>query len=203
MRRKRRKFPALTVFYSLLLFNLFDAALIRQSPPSSSRKRRGAIDVAPLVGCRTRETLRGESLSRYFEQLANIKNCRNNRRPIQLPPWESSLISFLRIGNMHFGQLKTLGRYFNSECTSVLQKCIRIGMEGQALFWDTELDSSGLGEYLWKRLRIMRAKTSVSMTVCKANMLCGLPGTGLGFSFKKHSNVPASQLTSWRDRILI
>jgi hypothetical protein len=36
---------------------------------------------------------------------------------------------------MHFGQLKTAGGYFNSEVTSAMQKCIRRGLEEEALFW--------------------------------------------------------------------
>src|SRR5438105_4050114 len=64
----------------------------------------------------------------------------------------------LRTANMHFGQLKTLGGYFNSECTSAMQKCIRRGMEEQALFWATELDLAGYGTYVWKRLRIIASE---------------------------------------------
>jgi replication-associated recombination protein RarA len=36
-----------------------------------------------------------------------------------------------------------------------MQKCIRRGMERDALFWATELDRSNFGEYVWKRLRII------------------------------------------------
>jgi hypothetical protein len=41
---------------------------------------------------------------------------------------------------MQFGQLATQGGYLNSECTSAMQKCIRRGLEEEALFWATELD---------------------------------------------------------------
>jgi len=41
---------------------------------------------------------------------------------------------------MQFGQLKTANGYLNSECTSAMQKCIRRGLEEEALFWATELD---------------------------------------------------------------
>lgn len=41
---------------------------------------------------------------------------------------------------MQFGQLTTLSGYLNSECTSAMQKCIRRGLEEEALFWATELD---------------------------------------------------------------
>jgi replication-associated recombination protein RarA len=59
---------------------------------------------------------------------------------------------------MHFAQLKTLGGYRNSECTSAMQKCIRRGMEEEALFWATELDLAGYGAYVWKRLRIIASE---------------------------------------------
>jgi replication-associated recombination protein RarA len=59
---------------------------------------------------------------------------------------------------MHFGQLKTLGGYCNSECSSAMQKSIRRGMEEQALFWATELDLAGYGAYVWKRLRIIASE---------------------------------------------
>ena len=59
---------------------------------------------------------------------------------------------------MNFGQLKTLGGYLNSECTSAMQKCIRRGMEEEALFWATELDMAGYGAYVWKRLRIIASE---------------------------------------------
>lgn len=59
---------------------------------------------------------------------------------------------------MHFGQLKTPGGYLNSECTSAMQKCIRRGLEEEALFWATELDLAGYGTYVWKRLRIIASE---------------------------------------------
>jgi hypothetical protein len=46
---------------------------------------------------------------------------------------------------MQFGQLATEGGYLNSECTSAMQKCIRRGLEEEALFWATELDLAGYG----------------------------------------------------------
>ncbi len=54
-----------------------------------------------------------------------------------------------------FGQLTTIGGYRNDEVASAMQKSIRRGLEADALFWATELDLSGFGEYAWKRLRIM------------------------------------------------
>jgi replication-associated recombination protein RarA len=59
---------------------------------------------------------------------------------------------------MRFGQLKTLGGYLNSECTSALQKCIRRGLEEEALFWASELDLAGYGAYVFKRLRIIASE---------------------------------------------
>ena len=59
---------------------------------------------------------------------------------------------------MHFAHLKTLGGYLNSECTSAMQKCIRRGLEEEALFWATELDLAGYVAYVWKRLRIIASE---------------------------------------------
>jgi replication-associated recombination protein RarA len=59
---------------------------------------------------------------------------------------------------MQFGQLKTANGYLNSECTSAMQKCIRRGLEEDALFWATELDLAGYGAYVWKRLQIIASE---------------------------------------------
>jgi replication-associated recombination protein RarA len=59
---------------------------------------------------------------------------------------------------MQFGQLKTASGYLNSECTSAMQKCIRRGLEEEALFWATELDLEGYGAYVWKRLQIIASE---------------------------------------------
>lgn len=59
---------------------------------------------------------------------------------------------------MQFGHLKTPGGYLNSECTSAMQKCIRRGIQEEALFWATELDLAGYGAYVWKRLRIIASE---------------------------------------------
>jgi len=59
---------------------------------------------------------------------------------------------------MHFGHLKTPGGYLNSEVSSAMQKCIRRGLEEEALFWATELDLGGYGAYVWKRLRIIASE---------------------------------------------
>jgi replication-associated recombination protein RarA len=59
---------------------------------------------------------------------------------------------------MTFAQLTTKGGYNCAEVSSALQKCIRRGLEEQALFWATELDIAGFGEYVWKRLRIIASE---------------------------------------------
>lgn len=54
--------------------------------------------------------------------------------------------------------ITTQGGYDFFECSSALQKCIRRGMEDDALFWAVELYASGYGDYVWKRLRIMSSE---------------------------------------------
>jgi len=39
-----------------------------------------------------------------------------------------------------------------------MQKCIRRGLEEEALFWATELDLAGYGNYVWKRLRVIASE---------------------------------------------
>jgi replication-associated recombination protein RarA len=56
---------------------------------------------------------------------------------------------------MTFSELTSVGGYNLGEVTSAFQKCVRRGDEDGALFWATELDISGYGEYAWKRIRIM------------------------------------------------
>ena len=59
---------------------------------------------------------------------------------------------------MTFAERHTVGGYACGEVASALQKCIRRGLERDALFWATELDLSGFGEYVWKRLRIIASE---------------------------------------------
>ena len=59
---------------------------------------------------------------------------------------------------MTFSQLTSVGGYNLAEVASALQKSIRRGLEQEALFWATELDISGYGEYCWKRLRIITSE---------------------------------------------
>lgn len=55
----------------------------------------------------------------------------------------------------HFAALRSRGGFVMDEVSSALQKAIRRGEERQAIFWATELDLSGYGNYAWKRLRII------------------------------------------------
>lgn len=59
---------------------------------------------------------------------------------------------------MTFAEIRTPGGYLCGEVASALQKCIRRGLEEDALFWATELDLAGFGEYVWKRLRIITSE---------------------------------------------
>lgn len=59
---------------------------------------------------------------------------------------------------MTFAEVITPGGYPCGEVASAMQKCIRRGLEEDALFWATELDLAGFGEYVWKRLRIITSE---------------------------------------------
>jgi replication-associated recombination protein RarA len=59
---------------------------------------------------------------------------------------------------MTFAERITIDGYNCGEVASAMQKCIRRGMERDALFWATELDRSNFGEYVWKRLRIIASE---------------------------------------------
>lgn len=59
---------------------------------------------------------------------------------------------------MTFAEIKTPGGYLCGEVASAFQKCLRRGHEDEALFWGTELDLAGFGEYVWKRLRIITSE---------------------------------------------
>lgn len=59
---------------------------------------------------------------------------------------------------MTFANLTSVGGYNLGEVASAMQKCIRRGLEADALFWATELDLSGYGEYTWKRLKIVTSE---------------------------------------------
>ncbi len=59
---------------------------------------------------------------------------------------------------MTFAEVLTPGGFSCGEVASAMQKCIRRGLEEDALFWATELDLAGFGEYVWKRLRIITSE---------------------------------------------
>lgn len=59
---------------------------------------------------------------------------------------------------MTFAEQSTVDGYNCAEAASAMQKCIRRGLEPDALFWATELDRSNFGEYVWKRLRIIASE---------------------------------------------
>lgn len=52
-------------------------------------------------------------------------------------------------------RITTQRGYEFGEVSSALQKSIRRNLEEDALYWATELDKSGFGNYVWKRLRII------------------------------------------------
>jgi len=55
-------------------------------------------------------------------------------------------------------ELKTHNGYLLDEVVSALQKCVRRGLEEEALFWSLEMADSGYGQYLWKRLLVIAAE---------------------------------------------
>jgi replication-associated recombination protein RarA len=59
---------------------------------------------------------------------------------------------------IRFSDMHTPGGYLCGEVASALQKAIRRGHEREALFWASELDLAGYGNYVWKRLRIIASE---------------------------------------------
>ncbi len=57
-----------------------------------------------------------------------------------------------------FSELTTVGGHRCGEASSALQKSIRRGLERESLYWATELDMAGYGNYAWKRLRIIASE---------------------------------------------
>jgi replication-associated recombination protein RarA len=57
-----------------------------------------------------------------------------------------------------FSELTTPGGYKCGEVASALQKEIRRGNEREALFWASELDLAGYGNYVFKRLRVIASE---------------------------------------------
>lgn len=58
----------------------------------------------------------------------------------------------------HFADQETPGGYLAGEVSSALQKSLRRGLERESLFWATELDLAGYGNYVFKRLRIVASE---------------------------------------------
>lgn len=56
---------------------------------------------------------------------------------------------------MAWNATPTVRGYDMKEVVSALQKAIRRSDDEQALFWAVELDRSGYGQYMWRRLLIM------------------------------------------------
>jgi replication-associated recombination protein RarA len=88
---------------------------------------------------------------------------------------------------MTFADLITEGGYRCGEVTSAMQKCIRRGLEDDALFWATELDRSNYGEYVWKRLKII-ASEDIGLADPKAAILIGALYTSWREQKKKDDN---------------
>jgi replication-associated recombination protein RarA len=59
---------------------------------------------------------------------------------------------------MTFSEVITPGGYKCGEVASAMQKCIRRGLADDALFWATELDLAGFGDYVFKRLKIIASE---------------------------------------------
>ena len=59
---------------------------------------------------------------------------------------------------MTFAELTSPGGHKLGEVASAMQKCIRRGLADDALYWATELDLAGFGEYVFKRLVIIASE---------------------------------------------
>ena len=72
-----------------------------------------------------------------------------------------SIVNFNPHADAYKPPYKTIGGYNGWQVTSALQKCIRRGLEKDALFWATELwascDATGR-EYVWHRLRVIASE---------------------------------------------
>ncbi|MFI5284126.1 MAG: hypothetical protein ACHQ0J_13500 [Candidatus Dormibacterales bacterium] len=58
----------------------------------------------------------------------------------------------------NFSEGLSVGGFKLGEVSSAMQKSIRRGLEEDALFWASELDLSGYGNYAFKRLRIIASE---------------------------------------------
>lgn len=62
------------------------------------------------------------------------------------------------MGAFRYYAQTTKNGYSLNEVASALQKAIRRGLEDDAIYWATELDMSGFGNYAWKRMRVIVAE---------------------------------------------
>jgi replication-associated recombination protein RarA len=71
-----------------------------------------------------------------------------------------SLLTIGRKDKLKMGKYEMITKhgYQGEEVISALQKCVRRGLEKEALFWAVELYESGYQEWCWKRLRIMSSE---------------------------------------------
>ncbi|HZJ13854.1 MAG TPA: hypothetical protein VFD27_02335 [Chthoniobacteraceae bacterium] len=79
---------------------------------------------------------------------------------------------------MTFAERITIGGYNCAEVASAMQKCIRRGLEDDALFWATELDRSNFGEYVWKVSALSPAKMSVTKIRASSSRFAPCSRTG-------------------------
>jgi replication-associated recombination protein RarA len=57
-----------------------------------------------------------------------------------------------------FADRRTPAGHLCGEASSALQKSIRRGLEREALYWASELDQAGFGDYVFKRLKIIASE---------------------------------------------
>lgn len=93
-----------------------------------------------------------------------------------------------------FATNRTLGGYYCGEAASALQKCIRRSDEEGAIFWATELDLTGYGEYVWKRLRIMVSEDIGLAVPLMPAIIHGLYSTWVELRKKKDEHAKPERL---------
>jgi replication-associated recombination protein RarA len=76
----------------------------------------------------------------------------------------------------------TIRGYSFNEVASAFQKCIRRGLEEDSLYWAAELDRSGYGEYVWKRIRMI---TSEDIGLAEPNLPANIYALYETWSFTK------------------
>lgn len=63
-----------------------------------------------------------------------------------------------RVGKKPYYLAKTAAGHLLDEVVSSVQKCIRRGLEEEAMCWALEMAEAGYGQYLWKRLMVIAAE---------------------------------------------